>query len=122
METTTKKKKLKIAFDVDWTLISNEVSIYDYKPNEDTVLLLKLLSKLRNVSIIVWSWTGKEHAEKCVEKLGLKSFVKACYSKNHKGKDENWKHIFEPEIFPDICLDDIFACDLGKLNLIVKNK
>ena len=116
------KKTIIIAFDVDGTLISNEVPKEEHKPNEKTVLLLKLLSTMRNVKIIVWSWTWKRHADNCIEKLWLKSFVKWTYSKNHLWKDENWKHMFKPDIVPDIAVDDIFACNLGLLNLIVNEK
>jgi phosphoglycolate phosphatase-like HAD superfamily hydrolase len=110
-------KNTVIAFDVDGTLIKDK----HYTANMDTVVLLKLLSKLKNTEIIVWSGQGVAHCEKTVEKLGLNKYVKRCHSKNYKGLIRG-VHRFIPDIVPDICIDDIHACNLGKINLIVRNK
>ena len=116
-------KKTIIAFDVDWTLIKNEPYWQcNYIPNNRICHLLEILASFKNTKIVVWSGGWKEHAEKAVEKCNLWKFVDGCYSKNHLWKDENWKHIFKPDIKPDICIDDIHSCDLGILNLIVKEK
>lgn len=111
-------KKITIAFDVDWTLIKDDTM----KPNERIVELLKILSSFKNTNIIVWSWRGIDWAKNVTAILELSKYVDKYASKNHKGKDENGKHIFEPDFVPDIAIDDIQACELWVLNLIVKEK
>lgn len=116
-------KKIIIAFDVDGTLIKNEPYWEcNYIPNNRIVSLLRILSTFKNIRIVVWSWWWSEHARIACWHLGIKSDVWKILSKNHKWKDEMWKHIFEPDFVPDICIDDIQACDLWKINLIVKEK
>lgn len=110
-------KKVTIAFDVDGTLIDS-----DGNTNWRITELLRTLSKFKNVNIIVWSGGGKSYAEMIVRHLGLEKYVKACYAKNHLGKDDSGKHLFDPEITPDIAIDDIQDCNLGLVNLIVRNK
>lgn len=117
-------KKIIIAFDCDWTLIKNEPYWEcNYIPNNRICHLLEILAWFKNIKIIVWSWWWKEHAEKTVKECWLEKFVKPnnCYSKNHMWK-ENWKHIFNPPITPDIAIDDIQSCELWLLNLIVCEK
>lgn len=110
-------KKITIAFDVDGTLIDENGETY-WRQTE----LLRLLSRFKNIEIIVWSGGGKSYAESIVRKLNLEKYVKRCADKNHLGKDENGKHIFDPELKPDIAIDDIQDCILGDVNLIVRNK
>lgn len=114
-------EKITIAFDCDGTLIENRDDGL-INPNTRIVELLKILSSFKNVKIIVWSWRGKYWAESVVNSLMLRKYVYDVASKNHKWKDGEWKHIFEPDIFPNICIDDIQACELWMLNLIVKEK
>lgn len=123
-------KKIVIAFDVDWTLIKTwfnsiveleNISYYKYS-NERIEKLLKILSSFKNIKIVVWSWQWKEWARDVVKLLCLSKYVDWYYSKNHIWKDENWKHIFEPDIVPSIAIDDIQDCNLWVLNLIVKEK
>lgn len=116
-------KKITIAFDVDGTLIQNgAMSAWEMRPNRRIVRLLEALATFKNVEIVVWSGAGKEWADTAVEMLDLKDIVKATYSKNHQGKDENGNHLFDPPIRPTIAIDDIHACELGMINLIVKEK
>jgi len=114
-------RRITIAFDCDGTLIESR-SDGIVNPNPRIVELLRILSSFKNVRIIVWSWRGKEWAEIVINSLMLHKYVYDVASKNHKGKDENWKHIFEPDFTPDICIDDIQDCELWVLNLIVKEK
>lgn len=116
--------KLVIAFDVDGTLIENgAMDEFDMKPNRRVVSLLIGLAHSKNVKIIVWSGAGKDWAESAVRALKLEKFVKGCYDKNLKGRDpDTGNYIFEPEIIPDIAFDDIQACHLGLLNVIVREK
>jgi len=113
--------KIVIAFDVDWTLVKN-INETDVEENKRIVELLKILSTFKNTKIIVWSWRGKEWANDVVNHLWIWTYVYGTASKNHKWKDKDWKHIFKPNIKPDICIDDIQACELWLLNLIVKEK
>lgn len=119
-------KKITIAFDVDWTLIktwyNNLRDMCEEDINKRIVDLLKILSSFKNTKIIVWSWQGKEWAKWVCEFIWITEYVDWYYSKNHLWKDDNWKHIFKPDIIPDIAIDDIQACDLWLINLIVKEK
>lgn len=110
-------KKVTIAFDVDGTLIDSEGNT-----NWRITELLRLLSRFKNTKIIVWSGGGQSYAEMIVRKLGLEKYVDSCADKNHRGTDNDGKHIFSPDIKPDIAIDDIQACELGVLNLIVREK
>lgn len=119
-------KKTIIAFDCDWTLIetwylANGLA-YIIKPNERIVELLKILSSFKNTKIIVWSGQWENWARTVVRYLWIKDHVNWYASKNHKWKDKNWKHIFDPDFKPDIAIDDIQACELWLLNLIVREK
>jgi len=118
-------KKITIAFDVDGTLIRHkeETSPHFFPDENDRITdLLKILSSFKNTKIIVWSWQWEEWAKLIIKELMLEKYVDWYASKNHKGKDKDWKHIFEPEIKPDIAIDDIQACELWLLNLIVREK
>lgn len=115
-------KKTIIAFDVDWTLIDNiNVWTCQYVPNENIRTLLILLSRCKNVKIVVWSWWWEIHARQAVRLLWIEKYVWKIMSKNHLWK-EDWKHKFEPEIVPDIAIDDIQDCKLWDINLIVREK
>ena len=118
-------KKIVIAFDVDWTLIWTQYNedlnkIYPIS-NKRIVELLKILSSFKNTKIIVWSWQWKEWAKLITEKVKLEQYVDWYASKNHTWM-VNWKHTFKPDITPDIAIDDIQACELWLINLIVKEK
>lgn len=123
-------KKIVIAFGVDGTLIQNgATNFWDMKPNWRIVCLLKALASFKNVTIVVWSGGGQDWASEAVSKLDLHKLVKKTYDKNlincEKAgcKVEGCKiYHFDPPIKPDIAIDDIQACDLGLLNLIVKEK
>lgn len=110
-------KKVTIAFDVDGTLIDSEGNT-----NWRITELLRILSRFKNVEIVVWSGSGKSYAEMIVQHLKLEKYVKRCEDKNHIGKDENGKHLFDPSFKPNIAIDDIQDCILGELNLIVREK
>lgn len=113
-------KKLTIAFDVDGTLIKDgAINPQDMVPNPAIRDMLIALSGFKNVRIVVWSGGGKDWADACVEQLDLKPYVKATYDKNLTARDKDMHPIFMPEIVPDIAIDDIHSCDLGKINLIV---
>lgn len=92
-------------------------------PNQRIVDLLITLASFKNVTVVVWSGGGKAWADNAVDSLDLRKYVKATYSKNCVGKSPDgatW--YFEPDIKPDIAIDDIQACSLGLLNMIVREK
>ena len=109
-------KKILVAFDVDGTLIDDKGQI-----NERIRTLLITLASFKNVKVIVWSGGGELYARQIANKLGIDKYVDAFGSKNHLGL-ENGKHVFAPDFQPDIAIDDIQDCTLGKLNLIVREK
>lgn len=113
-----KLKKITIAFDVDGTLITENGEVY-----EDIRSLLVILSKFKNTRIIVWSGGGELYARQVTSRIGIDKYVDDWADKNHIGYDViNKKHDFEPDLKPDIAIDDIQACELGVQNLIVRNK
>lgn len=118
-------KKITIAIDVDGTLIRNESqqSMGGGVPiaNERIRSLLITLSSFKNVEIVVWSGGGELYARQVCSSLGINKYVDKICSKNLVGK-ENGRHVFKPEFEPDIAIDDIQECELGKINLIVREK
>lgn len=114
--------KIIIAFDVDGTLIRNNnpdrvhgVVCEEDEPHEDIVQLLQTLYKFKNVKIVVWSAGGQDYARRWVERLGLEHYVWRTCSK---------EDVLELRklVYPIIAIDDVQACELGDLNLIVRNK
>lgn len=114
-------KEIVIAFDVDGTLINNK---YDHPvANERIRSLLVTLSSFKNVKIVVWSGGGELYSQQVCSQIGISKYVDSYYSKNHiKAESEGKKHCFDPPIEPDIAIDDIQDCELGKINLIVREK
>lgn len=116
-------QKITVAFDVDGTLIKNEKGKGDSPvPNERIRSLLIALSSFKNVKIIVWSGGGEIYARMVASQIGIREYVDGYASKNHLGTDDEGKHLFSPELRPDIAIDDIQDCELGILNLIVREK
>jgi hydroxymethylpyrimidine pyrophosphatase-like HAD family hydrolase len=119
-------KKVHIAFDVDGTLIRNDgpgdmdggVPV----ANERIRSLLVTLASFKNTRITVWSGGGELYARQVVNSLGLSKYVDDYAGKNLVGKDAEGNYVFEPGFKPDIAIDDIQHCDLGNLNLIVREK
>lgn len=103
-----------VAFDVDGTLITSNHP-YGQSDFEEPVLainnLLRILSKFKNIKIVVWSGGGKEYAEMWGRRLGLDEYVWRYASKTE------WRGIR-----PDIAIDDIQDTAIGLVNLIVHNK
>lgn len=111
-------EKIIVAFDVDGTLILNETGDHtpgvpnnDDVPQVHIINTLQVLSKFKNVRIVVWSGGGKEYAETWVRRLGLEKYVWRV-----QGKFD------APQLKPHIAIDDIQDTKLGDLNLIVRNK
>lgn len=116
-------KKVLIAFDIDGTLRSNTVdqSIHPIA-NENIRTLLITLSKFKNTRILVWSGGGELYARQVVAHLGLSKYVDEYADKMYVAGDDSDKHYFATKIKPDIAIDDIQDCQLGIINLIVREK
>jgi phosphoserine phosphatase len=118
-------RKIVIAFDVDGTLIHNDSSVAAGgipTPNERIRSLLITLASMKNTRIIVWSGGGELYARQICRAIGITKYVDAYYSKNLIGKKPGGEYDFRPDIKPDIAIDDIQHCDLGNMNLIVREK
>ena len=117
-------KKITIAFDCDGTLLNNTES--KMVANERIRALLITLSSFKNTHIVVWSGGGELYARQVAAALGVSSYVDSYAGKNPQrtvGVTETaTRHVFSPDIEPDIAIDDIQDCDLGILNLIVREK
>lgn len=118
-------KNISIAFDVDGTLIKTEPDSNGMPiVNERIRNLLIALSSFKNVKIFVWSGGGAGYAQHIARQINISQYVTAYASKNHVATTKTMPpvHLFEPDIKPDIAIDDIQDCDLGLLNLIVREK
>lgn len=116
-------KKVIIAFDCDGTLVTTDSAEKGIvTANERVRTLLIALASMKNTKIVVWSGGGEVWARQCVCSLGLEKYVDSYASKNHLGKSEEGRHLFNPGFTPDIAVDDIQDCELGKINLIVREK
>lgn len=122
-------KKCLVAFDVDGTLRNNSVD-YGGHPiaNENIRNLLIILSKFKNVEIMVWSGGGELYARQVAASFGLAPYVDRYADKEYVRCTECAEpsqchhHTFNTTIKPDIAIDDIHSCELGLINLIVKEK
>lgn len=111
-----------VAFDVDGTLIRTEKGKGDSPiPNERIRSLLIALSSFKNVKIVVWSGGGEIYARMVVAQIGLREYVDMYVSKNVIETDDG-RPVFSPGFKPDIAIDDMHSCDLGDINLIVREK
>lgn len=117
-------KKIVIAFDCDGTLLNNTKQ--QMIANERVRSGLIWLASMKNTHIVVWSGGGELYARQVAAALGVASYVDSYASKNPQrtvGVTETaTRHVFKPDIVPDIAIDDIQDCDLGTLNLIVREK
>lgn len=118
-------KTISVAFDVDGTLISNgALSENDIVPNERIRNLLIIMAHMKNVKIIVWSGGGELWARQAARAIGIEKYVHQYASKNIVAHTKTMPPhpIFQPDIKPDIAIDDIQSCELGMINLIVREK
>lgn len=103
-----KMRKIAVAFDVDGTLRCNCTDTCE-DMNEDVVSLFRLMAKMKNTTIYVWSGGGAAYSYRFAQKYELGISEARCLSKFSGFK-------------PDIAIDDIQETDLGLLNLIVREK
>lgn len=102
-------EKVAICFDVDGTLIDEDIE------HHSTLALLRLfgLQKWKNVDVIVWSGGGRQYAETIGRRLGLDN-VKYHSKLEH----ELLRRVYSKLI----AIDDIQDTRIGDVNLIVRNK
>ena len=93
---------MKIAFDVDGTLIRKSATGDDV-PRYEIIILLALFSDNQH-EVYVWSGSGVDYAERWCEKLGLKR--------------EIFKIVAKGSFVPDVAIDDE-EVELGKTNIKV---
>lgn len=101
-------RTIKIAFDVDGTLRSNETET-SREPNDRIVELLRILRTFKNVELYVWSGGGADYARSFRDLYGLPVKDSHCISK-----------IGAPHM--DIAIDDIQDTAIADINLIVNEK
>lgn len=114
-------KKVTIAIDVDGTLIQNGGTGSSIVANERVRTLLIALASMKNTRIIVWSGGGETWARQAARAVGVAKYVDS-YADKHILPDVDGHPRFDPDFTPDIAIDDIQECELGLLNLIVKEK
>lgn len=105
-----KMRQVVVAIDVDGTLRNNQITDR-VVANEDIRDLVRILHRMKNVYIIVWSGSGHLYARQCAKEMHIDQWVNEFASKTeHK------------ELTPDIAIDDIQDTALGHFNLIVREK
>lgn len=108
-------KEILIAFDVDGTIYGSPLAAKATpRANMPVIMLMQLLSEMKNTRIIVWSGGGKEYAENIVVKFGLEQYVDSCCG----------KHEYDEGIFGrvDIAFDDQHLFSMADKNIIVRTK
>lgn len=117
-----KMQKVIVAFDVDGTLIRNVspdrehgVVSEDDVPIVHQINTLQVLSRYKNIRIVVWSGGGKDYSAMWGRRLGLDEYVWRYASK------------LEHDLLKQQCdfllaIDDIQSTALGDANLIVREK
>jgi phosphoserine phosphatase len=117
-------KKVLIAFDCDGTLLDNTIG--EMKANERIRSLLIALASFKNTEIIIWSGGGETYARQVARSLAITDYIDIYAGKNPQRAvgvtETTTRHVFKPDIVPDIAIDDIQDCDLGVINLIVREK
>lgn len=111
-----------IAFDCDGTLVTTfSAKSGKIVANERIRTLLIAFASMKNTKIVVWSGGGELWARQVGAAIGIDKYVDLYADKNHMGMQDG-VHVFAPEMRPDIAIDDIQACELGDINLIVREK
>ena len=81
---------------------------------------------MKNTKVVVWSARGADYAHAVTRRIDDDCGSDLCSKVNMflaKGRKEvGGKTVYEPPIVPDIAIDDVHSCELGNLNMIVKNK
>ena len=116
-------KTITIAFDCDGTLVTTDsAETKKIVANERIRTLLVSLASFKNVKVVVWSGGGELWARQVGAALGLDKYVWRYMDKIYLGRGDDGQIKFGTDFVPDIAVDDIQACELGILNLIVREK
>lgn len=120
-------KTVIVAFDIDGTLVQSASAHiiqerrpidkpYDYdSANLDIVELLIILSRFKNIKVLVWSGGGKQYADMWVDRLKLNKWVWRTAGKTEVKQIRELGHQI-------IGIDDQHSFELGDINLIVRQK
>lgn len=108
-----KMEKITVAFDVDGTLRNNTVTSR-VEANEDIRELMRILTRFKNVRILVWSGSGELYARQVAKELHISHWADSYASKTD--------HEAIKLVGPVIAIDDIQDTAIGDLNLIVREK
>lgn len=113
---TSLNKKLKIAFDIDDTILVPSVvaGFGNDTPNYETIAVLRWF-QAQGHEIYLWSGSGTDWAQRWGEKFGLQPFTVIKKEKEIVYEDMG----FSPRPFIDIAFDDCDV-DLAKVNVKVK--
>ncbi len=114
-------KQIVVACDIDGTLRDNSVQDRVIA-NERIRTLLRILSSMKNTTIMVWSGGGAQYARQVAAAMAIEQYVDVYEDKGYGGYDDHGHPIFHTDLKPDIAFDDIQECTLGVLNLIVDEK
>lgn len=107
-----KMQKVTICFDVDGTLRDNTTEVV--RANEDIRELVRILTRFKNVRILVWSGSGELYARQVARELHITHWVDSYASKTD--------HKAIKLVGPVIAIDDIQDTAIGDINLIVREK
>ncbi len=109
-------KKVLIAFDIDGTLRDNSRDSSQHpmidsgkapKANEEIRSLLVILSKFKNVEILVWSGGGELYARQICASIGINEYVDRYAAKWITREDGMGVREPHPSIKPDIAITDL---------------
>lgn len=107
-------KRVVVAFDVDGTLRCNcTPTCRDV--NRRIVDLMYIMRHMKNVSIMVWSGGGAAYAQHFMHRFESDLIKGMHYASKLDPSTWKWGK-------PDIAIDDIQDCELGTINLIVREK
>lgn len=107
-------QKITIAFDVDGTLRCNCTPICQ-DINSSIIAGLVFFMRMKNTRIMIWSGGGADYARSFFEPKFSEHSKGICFASKLDKSTWKWGQ-------PDIAIDDIQDFELGKINLIVREK
>lgn len=102
------KKKILVAFDVDGTLRC-DCSPSCVEPHRDIINLARILARMKNIRLMVWSGGGKDYATNAIARYDIRGAFPAS-----KIDKTTWVCGV-----PDIAFDDIETFNMAAVNIIV---
>lgn len=111
---TKTMRKVVVAFDVDGTLRCNHTE--DCQDiNRRVVDALIFFKHMKNTHVMIWSDGGADYARSFLEPKFPELSKDVHFASKIDTTTWKWGQ-------PDIAIDDIQECNLGKINLIVREK